>query len=415
MYQKSVLPNGVRLLTEALPHCQTVALGLWLEVGSRDETPGEGGLSHFLEHMAFKGTGRRTALELAREIDQLGGLGNAFTTRESTCFHFKVLGERLPEALDLLMDLGLNPAYHAEDVERERTVILEEIAAQEDNPEELVQVEFARQFWRDCPLGHPILGEREDVSRYSREDLLAFREATYRPETLIIAAAGKVTHEEILKLVQPVLEAFTNGTPPRKRQPAASRPGVFVLPRDLEQVHVCFGTRGVSAGDPRRFAASVLHVILGGNMSSRLFQLVREELGLAYNIYSYLSFFQDTGLLEICAGVNPANLPRLLEVTGQELKRLKDQAVSDAELRAAKEYLRNSILLNADDCEQRMLRLAKNEINFGHYIPLEDILAGVEKVSKEEVQELARDLFLEDQWGLALLGPVAEGEWRPCF
>ncbi len=408
VYQKSVLPNGVRLITEALPYSRSVSLGLWLEVGSRDENEAEGGLTHFLEHMAFKGTERRSAYDLAREIDQLGGLGNAFTTRENTCFHLKVLEGHLPQAVDLLVDLGLNPRYDPEDLERERSVILEEIAALEDNPEELVQVQFAREFWRGSPLGHSILGEARDIQRFSREDLVSYRRATYRPERLVVAAAGNLDHQHLLELLGPSLTAFENGSPARRRQPAATCPTISFYPRDLEQTHVCLGTKGLPAGDEHRFAASLLHVILGGNMSSRLFQVVREELGLAYSIYSYLCFFKDTGLLEICAGVNPKNLPALLAAVNTELRRLKSEPVTAEELAAAKEYLKSSILLHAEDCEQRMLRLAKNEIHFGDYIPLEDIIAGVEKVSREEVQTLARELFQAEHWGLAALGPVAE-------
>ncbi len=408
MYQKSVLPNGIRLVTEVLPHSHAVSLGLWLEVGSRDEAADERGLTHFLEHMAFKGTARRSAYDIAREIDQLGGLGNAFTTRENTCFHIKVLAEQLPRALDLIIDLGLHPRCHGEDLERERTVILEEIAAQEDSPEELVQVHFARQFWRDCPLGHSILGEAEDIARFPREALVDYRRATHRPERLLVAAAGKLDHQQLLDLVGPAA-AFENGAPARPRQPAAVHPGNYLFPRDLEQAHLCLGTRGMPAGDERRFAASLLHVILGGNMSSRLFQVVREELGLAYSIYSYLSFYQDTGLLEICAGVSPKNLPPLLAAVNNELRRFKTAPVTDRELCAAKEYLKSSVILNADDSEQRMLRLAKNEINFGHYIPLEDIIKGVERVTTEEIQELAREFMQADHWALAALGPVAGG------
>jgi predicted Zn-dependent peptidase len=409
MYQKSVLPNGIRLVTEVLPHGHAVSLGLWLEVGSRDEAADEGGLTHFLEHMAFKGTARRSTFDIAREIDQLGGLGNAFTTRENTCFHIKVLAEQLPRALDLITDLALHPRYEALDLERERTVILEEIAAQEDNPEELVQVHFARQFWRGCPLGRSILGEAEDIARFSRKALVDYRRATHRPECLVVAAAGNLDHQRLLDLIGPAAEAFANGAPARPRQPAAVHPGNYLFPRDLEQAHLCLGTRGMPAGDERRFAASLLHVILGGNMSSRLFQVIREDLGLAYSIYSYLSFYQDTGLLEICAGVSPKNLPPLLAAVNKELRRFKTQPVTDAELTAAKEYLKSSVILNADDSEQRMLRLAKNEINFGHYIPLEDIIKGVERVTTEEILDLAREFMHADLWGLAALGPVTGG------
>jgi len=409
VYRKSVLPNGIRLVSEELPYCQAVSLGLWLEAGSRDEARAEGGLTHFLEHMAFKGTPRRTAYDIAREIDQLGGAGNAFTTRENTCFHLKVLGGQLPRGVDLLMDLVLNPLYQPEDVERERTVILEEIKAQEDNPEDLVQVQFAREFWRDCALGRSILGEAGDISRFSREDLLAYRGVTYRPEQLVVAAAGQVDHQRLLDLLGPVLGVFENGAPARSREAAGTHPGAYLFPRDLEQAHLCLGTKGFPAGDERRFIASLLQVILGGNMSSRLFQVIREQLGLAYAIYSFLSFFKDTGLLEICAGVSPKNLVALLAAVNQELSKLKQEPVPEGELAAAKEYVKSSIILNAEDCEQRMLRLAKNEINFEHYIPLEDIIAGVEKVTREEVLELAGEFLQAENWGLAALGPVAGG------
>jgi predicted Zn-dependent peptidase len=405
VYRKSVLSNGIRLVTEELPHSQAVALGFWLEVGSRDEAVTEGGLSHFLEHMAFKGTDRRSAHDIAREIDQLGGAGNAFTTRENTCFHIKVLEGQLARAVDLVVDLAVNFVCHPEDVERERTVILEEIAAQEDNPEDLVQVLFAREFWR-CALGRSILGEAGDISRFSREDLLAYRQATYRPASIVVAAAGSLDHQHLYDLLGPMLTALENGAPEREREAVVTHPGDYLLTRELEQAHLCLGTMGLAAGDERRFTASLLNIILGGNMSSRLFQVIREELGLAYSIYSYLSFFKDSGLLEICAGVSPKSLPPLLEALNKELHRFKSAQVQEAELSAAKEYVRNSVLLNAEDSEQRMLRLAKNEINFGHYLPLTDIIAGVEQVSAAEVLELARELLVADHWGMAALGPV---------
>jgi predicted Zn-dependent peptidase len=407
VYRKSVLPNGIRLVTEELPYSQAVSLGLWLEVGSRDEAVTESGLSHFLEHMAFKGTDRRTAYDIAREIDQLGGAGNAFTTRENTCFHIKVLEGQLARAVDLMVDLAIHPICQPEDVERERTVILEEIAAQEDNPEDLVQVLFAQEFWRGCALGRSILGEAEDVSRFSREDLLAYRRITYRPEFIVVAAAGNLEHQRLLDLLGPALAVFENGAPAREREPVVTHPGDYLFTRDLEQAHLCLGARGLPAGDDRRFVASLLNVILGGNMSSRLFQVIREELGLAYSIYSYLSFLKDTGLLEISAGVSPKNLPPLLDAVNKELRRFKAAPVKEEELAAAKEYVKSSVILNAEDSEQRMLRLAKNEINFGHYIPLTDIIAGVEKVTGNEVLELARELLQADYWGMAALGPVA--------
>jgi predicted Zn-dependent peptidase len=413
--RKSILPNGVRIVTEELPHFHSTAVGFWLTVGSRDEKETEQGLSHFLEHMAFKGTPRRDALAIAREADQLGGAMNAFTTKEATCFYARVLAEHLPRIIDLLSDLVLNPVYRVEDLERERQVILEEISAQEDNPEDLVQVQFARHFWKGHAIGRSILGEVEGISRFQRQDLLAYREATQRPEQMVVAAAGRLTHQEIVDLVGPVLGSFANGVPARLRSPVTTLPGAYLFSRDLEQVHACLGARGLAAGDARRFAATLLNIVLGGNMSSRLFQVIREQLGLAYSIYSFLGFFSDTGILEICAGVNPKSLPALLKAVSLELKKLREEAMPPAEMQGAKDYLKGSIYLHAEDVEQRMVRLAKNEINFGRYIPLEELIDGLVKVTPEEVQALARELFQPEHWAVALLGPVEGAESRLDF
>jgi predicted Zn-dependent peptidase len=398
------------VVTEELSHFHSVAVGFWLTVGGRDEGEAEHGLSHFLEHMAFKGTARRDALAIAREADRLGGSLNAFTTKESTCYHARVLAEHLPLAVDLLADLVLHPLYREEELERERQVILEEIAAQEDNPEDLIQVEFARRFWPGHPFGRSLLGEASGIGRVSRQDLLAYRQSGYRPEQLVVAVAGRLTHEGVMDLLAPALAPFANGAPGRRREAAAPAPGTFLLPRDLEQVHVCLGTEGFAAGDPRRYAATVLQTILGGNMSSRLFQVIREQLGLAYSIYSFLTFFSDTGLWEIAAGVSPRHLEALLEAVSRELVRLRTEGVSGAELIAAQEYLKGSIYLHAEDVEQRMLRLAKNEINFGRYIPIEDVVNGLCRVTAAQVQDLAQEFFRAERWGTALLGPVSTAQ-----
>jgi len=409
VHRKDVLSNGLRVVTEELPHFRSVSLGVWLGVGSRDETPAEHGLTHFLEHMAFKGTPRRGAVDIAREIDQVGGSCNAFTTKEHTCFHGKVLAAQAPRLVDLLGDLALYPLCRTEDLEKERQVILEEIFSQDDNPEDLVQVLFARNFWGGHAFGRPILGEAERISRVRREDLLTYREATYRPENSVVAAAGRVSHDDLIKLLEPAFQGFNNGRAPRRREPAPVQPAAWAFPRDLEQVQVCLGTQGPAADDPRRFAATMLNILLGGNMSSRLFQVIREQLGLAYSIYSFISFFSDTGFLGISAGVSPQHLEALLAAVSQELKRIKDEAVSPAELQSAREYLQGSIYLSVEDVDHLMMRLAKNELYFGRYFPIEDIVSGLLAVTAKEIQELANELLQAENWGLALLGPV-EGE-----
>lgn len=406
MYQKSVLSNGLRIVTEEVPYFHSVAVGVWLNVGSRDETSVENGLSHFLEHMVFKGTPKRSVLEIAREIDQLGGQCNAFTTKEQTCFHGRVLAEQLPRLVDLLGDLVLRSHLPAPDLERERQVILEEINAQDDSPEELVHVHFARNFWGDNPFGWPILGEAEHIAQVQREDLLAYRRQVYRPADTVIAAAGKIRHEDLVNLVTTGFQDFTNGAPARPRQPISTHPGVYALSRDLEQVNLVLGAPAVAAGDPRRYAVTMLQLILGGNMSSRLFQVIREQLGLAYTIQSYVQFFSDAGFLGIAAGVSPGNLEAIMAAIRGELKNLQAEPVSAAELTAAQEHLKGSIMLSAEDCDHLMLRLAKNELNFGRYIPLQDIITGMLQVTTAEILEVARDLLRLDAWGVALLGPV---------
>ncbi len=406
MYRKSVLTNGLRVVSEELDHFHSVAVGVWLNMGSRDETREENGLSHFLEHMAFKGTPRRSAVQIAREIDQIGGSCNAFTSKEQTCFHGRVLAEHLDRLVDLLGDLFLNPLYSPQDLERERQVILEEICAKDDNPEDQVQIAFSRQFWGDTSLGRPILGEAGHIAAVNREELLAYRQACYRPEETVVAAAGRVRHQDLEDLVSRHFENFANGRAPRERLAASHHAGVRAVPRDLEQVYLCCGTRGLAASDSRRFAATMLQLILGGNMSSRLFQVVREELGLVYSIFSFLSFLHDTGLLGISAGVSPMKLEALLAAISPELKRLKDVSVPEAELQGARDYLRGSIYLSAEDVDHMMMRLAKNEIHFGHYIPLEEIVAGLMRVSAAEIQELARELFRPENWAATLMGPV---------
>jgi predicted Zn-dependent peptidase len=305
-----------------------------------------------------------------------------------------------------LGDLLLGSQLAAEDLERERQVILEEIYAQDDNPEELVQVHFARSFWGDNAFGWPILGAADHIAQVSREDLLAYRGITYRPGDTIVAATGRVRHQEVVDLVAASFEGFVNGALSRERQAVTTHPGVYTVSRDLEQVNLVLGGPGIAAGDPRRYAATMLQLVLGGNMSSRLFQVIREQLGLAYAIHSFLQFFSDAGLVGISAGVSPQNLPAIMAAIRKELKQLQQETVSEAELTAAKENLRGSIMMSSEDCDHLMGRLAKNELNFGRYIPQADIIAGMLKVTADEVLEVARDLLRPEAWGVALLGPV---------
>ncbi|MEW5913648.1 MAG: pitrilysin family protein [Thermodesulfobacteriota bacterium] len=380
--------------------------GLWMEVGSRDEEPAQGGISHFIEHMAFKGTARRDALAIARELDRLGGLANAFTSKEFTCFHARTLASHLPDIADILTDIFLNPAFAPAEMERERQVILQEISSVEDTPDELVHVLFGQQYWPGSPLGRPVLGTVESVAGLNREDLLAYVAAGYAPQRLVVAAVGDLEHQRLLELMGPALSGLSARPGANGRRPPASQPGLMVVPRASEQVHVALGAPAPSAVDPDRFAAALMNVILGGNMSSRLFQEVREKRGLAYAVYSYLSSYSDCGLLGVYLGVAPDRAAEALSVVRAEMARLAAEPVTGEELAHAKEHTKGSILLAAENPENRMARLARNEFNFGREVTLEEVAAAVEAVSVDDIIRLAARCLDPARLGVTVLGPV---------
>jgi predicted Zn-dependent peptidase len=406
LYQKTVLDNGMRVVTERIPYLHSVSMGIWLNVGSRDETEYESGLTHFIEHMLFKGTEKRSAQEIAKQLDAVGGMSNAFTSKENTCFHAKVLDAHLPLVVDILSDIFLHSVFDHAEVEREREVILEEINMVEDTPDEYVHILFNRNFWDSNPMARPIFGSIQTVQSFTQEMILGYLNRGYHPDRIVLSAAGNVKHEEFLELVEP---AFVNirrhsHTLNRKVPRISSR--VELYPKDLEQIHLCLGTRGTSLVEKERYSCSILNVILGGSMSSRLFQEVRERRGLAYSIYSFLSSHTDAGMVGVYGAVRPHNITETLEVIRQEIRRFKEEPISGAELRAAKEHIKGGIYLAAENTDNRMSRLAKNEIIFDRFVPYEEIEAGLEGVTVEEVQSLARELFRPEVMSLVLLGQV---------
>jgi predicted Zn-dependent peptidase len=403
---KTTLDNGVRLVTEDLPHAYSVTAGLWMEVGSRDEEPTQSGISHFIEHMAFKGTARRDALAIARELDRLGGLANAFTSKESTCFHARTLAEHLETISDLLTDIFLHPAYDAIEVERERQVILQEICAVEDTPDELVHVLFGQNFWPGHPMGRPVLGSSESVGAVGRQDLVDYLAGSYAPDRLVVAAVGRLEHQRIVDLLGSALAELPVLPARHARQVPAAKPGLVVVPRQCEQVHVAMGAPAPAATDPDRFTAALLNVILGGNMSSRLFQEVREKRGLAYAVYSYLSSYSDSGVLGVYMGVAPGRSPEALKVARGELERLAVEPVSEEELEHAKEHTKGSILLGAENPDSRMFRLARNELNFGRDVPLEEVVAKIEAVQVGDILRVAAECLDPAKLGVTVLGPA---------
>ena len=406
--KRTVLDNGIRVLTKHMPYVRSVSMGVWVDVGARDESPAENGLSHLIEHMIFKGTRRRSAYDIAKEFDAIGGHTNAFTSFENTCYHAKVMDIRLESMVDILSDIFLNSIFDGGEIERERPVILQEIGMSEDNPEDYLQTLASRAVWGDTPLGRSILGTRKNVSGFTSQDVKHFFKRLYQPERILISAAGNLDHQQIVDLVRGGFENIGpgNGFPERLAPPILANTGVFQ--RELEQEHLCINTPGIPISDPRRFAFSILNTILGGNMSSRLFQEIREQRGLAYSVYSFASSFMDSGLFGLYAGVAPENTELTLDLMLKQLDRLEADPVGADELTAAQDFIIGNLLLAAESNDNQMVRLAQNEINFGQYIPVSEVVANIKAVTADDVRALADQLFADRKFSLTLLGPLTD-------
>ena len=396
----------MRVVTEQISHLHSVSMGIWLNVGSRDEEENESGLTHFIEHMLFKGTQKRSALEIAKQLDAVGGMSNAFTSKENTCFHAKVLDTHLPLVVEILSDIFLQSVFDQVEVEREREVILQEINMVEDTPDEYVHILFNKNFWDGNSLGRPIFGNVQTVKSFTREMILEYLNRGYHPDRIVLTAAGNVNHQEFLELVGPAFSNIERHGHNFDRTPPRANSRVDLYSRDIEQIHLCLGTRGTSLHEKERYCCSILNVILGGSMSSRLFQEVRERRGLAYSIYSFLSSQTDTGMMGIYGAVRPDNIKETLELIRQELIRFKREPISDTELRAAKEHIKGGIYLAAENTDNRMSRLAKNEMIFNRFVTYEEIEADLERVTVEDIQALAQQIFQPEVMSLVLLGQV---------
>ncbi len=396
----------MRVVTEQISHLHSVSMGIWLNVGSRDEEENESGLTHFIEHMLFKGTQQRSALEIAKQLDAVGGMSNAFTSKENTCFHAKVLDTHLPLVVEILSDIFLQSVFDQVEVEREREVILQEINMVEDTPDEYVHILFNKNFWDGNSLGRPIFGNVQTVKSFTREMILEYLNRGYHPDRIVLTAAGNVNHQEFLELVGPSFSNIERHGHNFDRTPPRANSRVDLYSRDIEQIHLCLGTRGTSLQEKERYCCSILNVILGGSMSSRLFQEVRERRGLAYSIYSFLSSQTDTGMMGIYGAVRPDNIKETLELIRLELSRFKREPISDTELRAAKEHIKGGIYLAAENTDNRMSRLAKNEMIFNRFVTYEEIEADLERVTVEDIQALAQQIFQPEVMSLVLLGQV---------
>jgi predicted Zn-dependent peptidase len=413
MISRSILDNGVRIITERIPHSHSVSIGIWVNSGSRHEDPASNGIAHFIEHLLFKGTDRRSALDIAREIDGLGGVLNAFTGREYVCYYAKVLDRYLPRAADLLTDIFLNSRFSTDEIDRERQVILQEIGMLEDSPDDYIHDLLHQSFWQGHPLGMSVIGCEQTISTITRDTIIGHRESHYRADDILVAAAGNLKHEQVVSLFEALAASIPSGRQSRQDASVSYSKRINVHERELEQVHLCLGTPGLTQSHPRRFEGYVLNTILGASMSSRLFQEVREKAGLAYSIYSYLASHSDEGSLVIYAGTSPDRLRDLIHITMREISRLRHETVTADQLSSAREQLKGNLLLSLESSDSRMTKLAKNEIYFGCYQEIDEIMAGFDSVTAESLQQLAFELLDDRFITLELMGRLGSNTIGP--
>lgn len=406
MIKKTTLHNGIRVITERIPYASSVSIGIWVANGSRHERRESNGVAHFIEHLLFKGTNRRSSLDIAREIDSVGGVLNAFTSREYVCYYAKVLDKFLPKAVDLLTDIFLHSTFDPEEIEKERRVVLQEINMMEDTPDDLIHDLFHQHFWKGHPLGMSILGDAESVTGLSREAIIAYKDRMYRADDVIITAAGNLDHDKLIPILEGYLHAVPAGHGRIESPPPAYQRRIELVEKDLEQIHVCLGLKGVQQSHPQRYDAFIMNAILGGSMSSRLFQEVREKSGLAYSVYSYIASHADAGSLVVYAGASPENSGQLLEIMLREIGRFKNEPVPVEQLEGAREQLKGNLLLSLESSDNRMSRLAKNEIYFGTPLPLSEIMDGFDRVTSESIQKLAVEILDNSALTLVMLGRV---------
>jgi predicted Zn-dependent peptidase len=403
--RRTDLPNGMIVLTEEMPHVRSVAMGVWIRAGSRHEAPAVNGISHFVEHMVFKGTTTRTAQQIAREVDAIGGNLDAFTGKETVCFNMKVLDEHVPKALEMLSDLVLHPVFAEEEVARERGVILEEIKMDEDNPDYLVHEIFTQHFWQGHALGKPILGTEQTVSGFDRAKLLEYYGSRFQGGNMVFSAAGHLDHDAFVAEVTRRFADLPAGESLHVDAPPATAAEIVLRNKgSLEQVQVCLGVPARPLADEARYVQLMLNTVLGGGMSSRLFQTVREEHGLAYSIYSDLSPYRDTGSLCVFAGTSPDKALKLIELVMQQLRALKERPIEAEELRRAKDQLKGNLILSLESSGSRMSNLARQQMYFNYFFGPSEILERVEAVTVEQVQQMAQRLFQTERVALTMLG-----------
>lgn len=409
MFAKTVLDNGIRIVSHEMADHRSVSLGIWVENGSRHESAPQNGISHFIEHLLFKGTERRSAAEIAEEMDAVGGVINAFTSKEQTCYYAKVLDENLPLAIDLLTDIFLHSSFDPEEIERERSVILQEISQAEDTPDDYVHDLFSLDFFKDHPIARPICGREETVTSFQRGDFLDFFKTRYRPRRVVVSAAGNFRHDTLVEEMAARLGPVGDGVESvaeildGERKPEMGS-GIFPHAKELEQAHLCLGMAGIAQDDPQRYPAYVLNTLLGGGMSSRLFQEIREKRGKAYSVYSFSSSFKDVGYLGIYAGTSVEWTEEVVDLILKELKKLAAGEIKEEELTRTRGQLVGSMMLGLESTDSWMSQIARNEIYFGRTVTTEEICQRIRAVSRDDVIRLADKLFRAEAMTLTLLG-----------
>ncbi|MEU6999148.1 pitrilysin family protein [Nonomuraea sp. NPDC046570] len=419
--RRTVLPGGLRVVTETMPTVRSVAVGMWVGIGSRDEAPEHTGATHFLEHLLFKGTPTRDAMEISASIEGIGGEINAFTAKEYTCYYARVLDEDLPLALGVLADVVTSSLITAEDVESERGVILEEIAMHDDDPSDVVHEAFSAALYGDSPIGRPILGTVDSINELPRERIVEYYRTYYQPPRTVVSVAGNVRHEDVVELVARAYEragalsGATEFAPPRTSGPGAeTHSRVRVVDRPTEQANMVLGTTGMTRTDDRRFALGVLNAALGGGMSSRLFQEIREKRGLAYSAYSYTSAYADTGQFGIYVGCLPTKIDDVLKICRDEVLRVVAEGITEEEIARGKGQMRGGLVLGLEDTGSRMSRIGKNELVYDELMSVDEVLSRIESVTPEDIGEVARDV-LSRPLTLAVIGPYGDKDFTPAI
>ncbi|MGI6227119.1 MAG: M16 family metallopeptidase [Peptococcales bacterium] len=414
-YETSKLSNGIRVVSEYIPYVKSVAVGIWVGAGSRFEDERQNGISHFLEHLFFKGTEKRTAKDIAESLDAVGGQLNAFTTKEYTCYYAKVLDEHLELAIDVLSDMFFNSKFSEKDINKEREVIIEEIKMYEDTPDEIIHDVFSQTIWEGHPLGKPVLGTEETISTFSKADFLNFIDTHYVPDNIVIALAGRVEHAKVIELLEKLFGQAKKGNVHKYPLPPHNHSQMQNIYRDVGQVQICLGSPGLPQDHPQIYPLFILNSVLGGGLSSRLVQEVREERGLAYSVYSYHSSFSDAGLFTFYAGTRPDNYEQVIQLIIREAFSIKEYGITEKELTKSKEQLKGNLYLGLESVGSRMTRIGRSLLCLNRLITPEEVVANIDQVSLKDVKELASSIFQEDKFTITTIGPIKNTKDKNFF